>query len=264
MDENKITNISTEYPPSDQAQAISWSQVLKFVRIATRELFEKAGGKITGDVNMDGNKILNLPTDYPPSDQAQALSWSQIAQFLRRSTINLANKTGETFRGDINMGGNKITNLPTYYLVTDNTQAVSWAQAVSLVRRYITNFVKKTGDTITGILTINGNLNVTGNIETNIGDDAIRTLGCTDLVGGKGFSLNLGTNTNQLQYEVTIPPRPKQPVKLLTTEGFLVQKDGNNICKFGDNLNIEHIVLYLHNNRPTWLVSCIFQISLGS
>ena len=25
-----------------------------------------------------------------------------------------------------------------------------------------------------------------------------------------------------------------------------------------------HIVLYLHNNHPTWLVSCIFQISLGS
>ena len=36
MDENKIMNISTEYPPSDQAQAVSWSQVLKFVRIATR------------------------------------------------------------------------------------------------------------------------------------------------------------------------------------------------------------------------------------
>ena len=25
-----------------------------------------------------------------------------------------------------------------------------------------------------------------------------------------------------------------------------------------------HIVFYLHNNHPTWLVSCIFQISLGS
>ena len=24
-----------------------------------------------------------------------------------------------------------------------------------------------------------------------------------------------------------------------------------------------HIVLYLHNNHPTWLVSCIFQISIG-
>ena len=111
MDENKIINISTEYPPSDQAQALSWSQVLTFVRIATRELFEKAGGKITGDVNMDGNKILNLSTDYPPSDQAQALSWSQIAQFLRRSTTNLANKTGETFSGDINMDNNKIINI---------------------------------------------------------------------------------------------------------------------------------------------------------
>ena len=31
-------------------------------------------------------------------------------------------------------------------------------------------------------------------------------------------------------------------------------------------LNCPHlyIVLYLHNNHPTWLVSCIFQISLGS
>ena len=132
MDKNKITNISTEYPPSDQAQAVSWSQVLKSVRIATRELFEKVGGKITGDVNMDGNKILNLSTDYPPSDRAQALSWSQIAQLLRRSTINLANKTGETFSGDINMGGNKILNMPTYYPPSNN-QAVSWAQVLTMV-----------------------------------------------------------------------------------------------------------------------------------
>ena len=112
MDENKITNISTDYPPSSQAQAVSWSQVLKFVRIATKDLFRMVGGKITGDVNMDGNKILNLSTDYPPSDRAQALSWSQIAQFLRRSTTNLANKTGETFSGNINMDNNKIINIP--------------------------------------------------------------------------------------------------------------------------------------------------------
>ena len=112
MDENKITNISTDYPPSSQAQAVSWSQVLKFVRIATKDLFRKVGGKITGNVNMDGNKILNLSTDYPPSSQAQAVSWSQIVQFLRRSTTNLANKTGETFSGDINMDNNKIINIP--------------------------------------------------------------------------------------------------------------------------------------------------------
>ena len=148
MDENKITNISTYYPPSDQAQAVSWSQVLKFVRIATRELFEKAGGKITGDVNMDGNKILNLSTDYPPSNQAQALSWSQIAQLLRRSTINLANKTGETFSGDINMGGNKILNMPTDYPPSNN-QAVSWAQVLTMVTGAIGTLIKKAGDTFT-------------------------------------------------------------------------------------------------------------------
>ena len=30
------------------------------------------------------------------------------------------------------------------------------------------------------------------------------------------------------------------------------------------NCPILHIVLYLHNNHPTWPASCIFQISLGS
>ena len=28
--------------------------------------------------------------------------------------------------------------------------------------------------------------------------------------------------------------------------------------------SFKHIVLYLHNSHPTWLVSCIFQISIGS
>ena len=181
MDENKIMNISTEYPPSDQAQAVSWSQVLKFVRIATRKLFEKAGGKITGDVNMDGNKILNLPTDYPPSDQAQALSWSQIAQFLRRSTINLANKTGETFSGDINMGGNKILNMSTSYPPSSNNQAVSWTQALTLVTDAKGTLIKKAGDTFTG------NINMSGNKITNVSnpdDDG-------DVVNKRTMDLNL-------------------------------------------------------------------------
>ena len=68
MDENKIINISTAYPPSDQAQAVSWSQVLKFVGKVTRQFFKKVGGKITGDVNMDGNKILNIPDPVNDGD----------------------------------------------------------------------------------------------------------------------------------------------------------------------------------------------------
>ena len=76
----------------------------------------------------------------------QALSWSQIAQFLRRSTINFANKTGETFSGNINMGGNKILNMSTSYPPSNNNQAVSWTQALTLVTDAIGTLIKKAGD----------------------------------------------------------------------------------------------------------------------
>ena len=41
MDKNKIMNISTEYPPSDHGQAISWSQALTLVRTAATHFFFK-------------------------------------------------------------------------------------------------------------------------------------------------------------------------------------------------------------------------------
>ena len=40
--------------------------------------------------------------------------------------------------------------------------------------------------------------------------------------------------------------------------GFLL------IIEFILSCPLLHIVLYLQNNHPTWLVSCIFQISIGS
>ena len=164
MDENKITNISTDYPPSSQAQAVSWSQVLKFVRIATKDLFRKVGGKITGDVNMDGNKILNLPTDYPPSSQAQAVSWSQVLKFVRIATKDLFRKVGGKITGDVNMDGNKILNLSTYYPPSDRAQALSWSQIAQFLRRSTTNLANKTGDTFSG------NINMDNNKIINIPD----------------------------------------------------------------------------------------------
>ena len=111
----------------------------------------------------------------------QALSWSQIAQFLRRSTINFANKTGETFSGNINMGGNKILNMSTSYPPSNNNQAVSWTQALTLVTDAIGTLIKKAGDTFTG------NINMGGNKITNVSnpvDDG-------DVVNKRTMDLNL-------------------------------------------------------------------------
>ena len=93
MDENKIMNISTEYPPSKHSQAISWSQALTLVRTAARSLFEKVGGKITGKIDLDKNKIMNISTEYPPSDHGQAISWSQALTLVRTAaTIFFLNR----------------------------------------------------------------------------------------------------------------------------------------------------------------------------
>ena len=164
MDGNKILNLSTDYPPSDRAQAVSWSQVLKFVTIATKDLFRKVGGKITGDVNMDGNKILNLSTDYPPSDRAQAVSWSQVLKFVTIATKDLFRKVGGKITGDVNMDGNKILNLPTDYPPSDRAQAVSWSQIAQVLRRSTTNLANKTGETFSG------NINMDNNKIINIPD----------------------------------------------------------------------------------------------
>jgi hypothetical protein len=75
--------------------------------------------------------------------------------------------------------------------------------------------VSKTGDTMTGNLTL------------NVGDDLSRTLGCSDLSGSKGFAILLGSLTNQLQCQLNTP------ITLQTTDGFLCRRAGNDVIRFG-------------------------------
>jgi hypothetical protein len=75
--------------------------------------------------------------------------------------------------------------------------------------------VSKTGDTMTGNLTL------------NVGSDLLRTLGCSDLSGSKGFAILLGSLTNQLQCQLNTP------VTLQTTDGFLCRCAGNDVIRFG-------------------------------
>jgi hypothetical protein len=75
--------------------------------------------------------------------------------------------------------------------------------------------VSKTGDTMTGNLTL------------NVGDDLSRTLGCSDLSGSKGFAILRGSLMNQIQCQLNTP------VTLQTTDGFLCRRAGNDVIRFG-------------------------------
>jgi hypothetical protein len=78
-----------------------------------------------------------------------------------------------------------------------------------------TNKVAKAGDTMTGNLTL------------NVGSDLLRTLGCSDLCGSKGFEILLGSLTNQIQCQLNTP------ITLQITDGFLCRRAGNDVIRFG-------------------------------
>ena len=41
-----------------------------------------SGGSLTGDIIMNGNKITGLETNYPPKNNTQATSWSQVQKIV--------------------------------------------------------------------------------------------------------------------------------------------------------------------------------------
>jgi hypothetical protein len=80
--------------------------------------------------------------------------------------------------------------------------------------------VSKAGDTMTG------------NLSLNVGTDLLRTLGCSDLSGSKGFAVLLGSAQNQIQCQLN------QPITVQTTDGFLCRSGGLDVARFGKNPGI--------------------------
>ena len=104
--------------------------------------------------------------------------------------------------GDINMGGHRVTGLPTG-LPTSDSDAASWAHAVHLVVEattnngampegplYLTN--KRYVDEKDALCVLKSGDTMAGNLLLSTGTDLVRLLGCTDLTPGKRFSLALG------------------------------------------------------------------------
>ena len=113
--------------------------------------------------------------------------------FLRRDGANNAT-------GDLNMSGNKVTNIGTPSAPGDTAS-----------KGYVdSSTVSKTGDTMTG------------NLIMQLGDKPSITLGCNDLRGGPGkvpkrFNLLLG-NTSDLIHNTL-----GQPLTLQTSNGILLK-----------------------------------------
>lgn len=79
--------------------------------------------------------------------------------------------------------------------------------------------VSKSGDTMKG------------NLSLSVGSDLLRTLGCSDLSGSKGFAVLLGSETNQIQCHLD------QPISFLTTDGFRIMKGATSLAKFGNSFD---------------------------
>lgn len=148
-------------------------------------------------------------------------------------------KAGDTMSGDLNMGGKLVRGLPVNYppLYVGN-EAVSWTQAVGLVtdattnnatvptgNNYLTN--KKYVDDQDALKVNKAGDTMTGNLFLNVGADLLRTLGCSDLSGSKGFSILLGSIPNQIQCQLN------QPIAIQASDGIVCRQGASNIIRFG-------------------------------
>ena len=85
-----------------------------------------------------------------------------------------------------------------------------------------------------------------GNLLLSIGTDILRTFGCSDLSGAKGFNISLGTISEQIQCQLG------QPTTMITNNGFMVNNGSTHIIRFGSSpldLRIQAYEDILMNNN---------------
>ena len=70
----------------------------------------------------------------------------------------------------------------------------------------------------TNVFTTAGGV-VPGDIKLSVGSDFVRSIGCSDIRGGKKFTLLPGTDTNMVTYTIPNSGLPV-PIKIKTDVGF--------------------------------------------
>lgn len=154
-----------------------FEEALKPGGVVDEYALSKDGGTMRGTINMDGNKITNLPA---PADLADAATKeyvdNAIADIPKGDYLEL---TGGEMSGDINMGGNKIANA------ADPTAEKDLATKGYVDNKFIDvplgDYLETSGGTMTGNITFNGGT-VTGIQEPTTDNDAANKKYVDDLI----------------------------------------------------------------------------------
>ena len=124
MTGNTLTNVSN--PVNDQDVATKTYVDTN----SSSDKVSKSGDTMTGDLDMEGNLIRGLPTTYPPITYVgdEATSWDQTVGLVQDAASILVDKSGDTMTGDLDMGGNRVMNVP--YTPANTSDAANAAYVI--------------------------------------------------------------------------------------------------------------------------------------
>jgi hypothetical protein len=216
MTDNRITGLPTT--PTDDTDATSKVYVDSNIETSQDTAINTAaqaaaniylplnGGLMTGDIHMNGNRIIYT---VPPLYASEIVTKNYVDSQIDLVTTNIENDAGEKFlqkiggimSGNINMNSNKIINVGS---PTANNDAVNkeyiYENFISSDGGTITNLTQSTTPT-TGAIVINGGLGVVKNVTvggilrtTDATDSSSTTSGSITTLGGIGVikSANIG------------------------------------------------------------------------
>ena len=134
--------------------------------VATKSYVDKSGGTMSGELNMNGNKIIGLDTDYPPLYKGdEAVSWAQTVGLTQDAIHALVNKRGDTMTGDLDMGHNRVKNISLNPVDTSDA-----ANAAFVIQGDIT--VEQKAVLRSGTQAMSGHLNMDNHYINNVLDPA--------------------------------------------------------------------------------------------
>lgn len=222
----------------------AWVQItgnFRFVlkRLVVRGSFNGSSGTITSwtllGSNDGGANFVQLADQSSPGGGSLTLTTTRTILLPSNTTAFSTyrfNCTGGSGTVSVNYIGlyNGISNFDAY---GDNKMLGN----INMDSRQIVNLLDPTGaqhaatknyvDTKAGERVAKAGDTMTGNLSLSVGTDTLRTLGCSDLSGSKGFSVLLGNVQNQIQCQLN------QPVAIQATDGVVFRQGSSNIIRFG-------------------------------
>ena len=261
MSGNRVTGLPTALSslPED-SDAVSKKVMVDAAAILQNTSLQKVGDTMSGTINMNTNKIINL---LDPSNTQDASSKNYVDN---QNSLKVS-KSGDSMSGNLNMSENRIIGLPiAMTIASSDSDAVSKKILIDVAAGVQSNCLLKSGDTMGGQIDMNGNNIINlgepvngqdvasksyidtalggylskfgttsqGDILLSIAADTVRRLGCANINTGKRFILFLGDNGNYINY---VP----DSLSINSSDGILFTDNGNNIMSLGisnSNFNV--------------------------